>query len=132
MTFYVLFLVKISLPPFPTKIPRFAFQGLFSRNFFVCAKKTLSQKFHGGEWNNPTNQLYPQILPQNSIANPDLRPKESFPQKIPPWLVGVQAPEPGPENLSGAPGEGGVTFTNSKWGDGWGIEGLKNQQLFIW
>ena len=76
MTFYV-FLVKISLPPFPTKFPRFTFQGLFSRNcirakLYLCKKKQCIPKFHCGVWKNPTKQLYPVCSPKNSIPNSDL------------------------------------------------------------
>ena len=68
MTFYV-FLVKISLPPFPTKIPRFTFQGLFSRNC-TCAKKKISQ-----------NSIVSEIILRNNIP-PD-SPPNSIPNSIP-------------------------------------------------
>ena len=115
---------------FPCRHFLLKFQGLPSKDCLVgtvlVQKKKNIPKFHR-VWNNPTKQHSPRFSPKfhtkfhtKSIPYQiqffltqipcqiqiwdQKNPKESFPQKFPPWLVGVQAPEPGPENLSGAPG----------------------------
>ncbi len=83
---------KNSLPPFAAKIPRFTPQGLWSRKY-ICAKKN--------HWKNPTKHD-PQNSSHNSYQIQISYPKKSDQQFL---LVGcAQAPEPGPENLPGAPG----------------------------